>query len=58
MALPALRVCEVVSAIAVGIGPNNIAHYRRYASPAVRTFARGVKSLCDPNGILGRVDFD
>jgi FAD/FMN-containing dehydrogenase len=40
-----------------GIGPNNIAYYRRYASPAARALARRVKSLCDPKGILGRVDF-
>jgi FAD/FMN-containing dehydrogenase len=40
-----------------GVGPHNIHHYRRYASPLERTMAGHVKRFCDPKGLLGRVDF-
>ena len=40
-----------------GVGPHNIAFYRRYASPAERLLAGGLKRLCDPKQLLGRVDF-
>ena len=40
-----------------GVGPHNIAYYRRYADPAERLLARGLKRVCDPKGLLSRVDF-
>ena len=40
-----------------GVGPHNIAYYRRYADPAERLLAQGLKGACDPKGLLGRVDF-
>jgi FAD/FMN-containing dehydrogenase len=40
-----------------GVGPHNIAYYKRYASPAERKLAAGLKRLCDPKGLLGTVDF-
>jgi len=40
-----------------GVGPHNIAYYRRYTSPAERLLAGGLKRLCDPKGLLGAVDF-
>jgi FAD/FMN-containing dehydrogenase len=40
-----------------GVGPHNIAYYKRYASPAERKLAAGLKRLCDPRGLLGTVDF-
>jgi FAD/FMN-containing dehydrogenase len=40
-----------------GVGPHNIAYYKRYASPAERMLAGRLKRLCDPKGILGAVDF-
>lgn len=40
-----------------GVGPHNIAYYKRYASPGERQLAAGLKRLCDPKGLLGTVDF-
>ena len=40
-----------------GIGPHNVSYYKRYATPAERRLASGLKQLCDPKGILGAVDF-
>ena len=40
-----------------GVGPHNIHYYRRYTSPADRMLAGHLKRLCDPKGLLGRVDF-
>jgi FAD/FMN-containing dehydrogenase len=40
-----------------GVGPHNIAYYRRYAGPAERLLAKGLKQVCDPKGLLSRVDF-
>ncbi len=40
-----------------GVGPHNSHYYRRYTSPVERTLAGGLKRLCDPKGLLGRVDF-
>jgi FAD/FMN-containing dehydrogenase len=40
-----------------GVGPHNIAYYKRYASPTERKLAAGLKRLCDPKGLLGTVDF-
>jgi FAD/FMN-containing dehydrogenase len=40
-----------------GVGPHNIAYYKRYAAPAERMLAGRLKRLCDPKGILGTVDF-
>lgn len=40
-----------------GVGPHNIHYYRRYASPAERSIAGRLQRLCDPKGLLGRVDF-
>lgn len=39
------------------VGPHNIAYYRRYADPAERLLAKGLKRVCDPKGLLSRVDF-
>lgn len=40
-----------------GVGPHNIHYYRRYTSPVERAMAANLKRLCDPKGLLGRVDF-
>jgi FAD/FMN-containing dehydrogenase len=40
-----------------GVGPHNIGYYRRYTSPVERTIAGALKRVCDPKGLLGRVDF-
>lgn len=40
-----------------GVGPHNMAHYKLYVSPAERLLAGRLKRLCDPKGLLGRVDF-
>lgn len=40
-----------------GVGLYNVAYYERYTSPAERDFARKLKRLCDPRGILGNIDF-
>jgi FAD/FMN-containing dehydrogenase len=40
-----------------GVGPHNIHYYRRYTSPVERAMAGDLKRLCDPKGLLGRVDF-
>jgi FAD/FMN-containing dehydrogenase len=40
-----------------GVGPHNISFYRRYTNPADRVIAGDLKRLCDPKGLLGRVDF-
>ena len=40
-----------------GVGPHNIAYYRRYAGSAERSLAKGLKRVCDPKGLLSRVDF-
>lgn len=40
-----------------GVGPHNIHYYRRYATPEERAMAGHLKRLCDPKGLLGRVDF-
>ena len=40
-----------------GVGPYNLAYYRRYASPAERRMAQQLKRMCDPKGLLGSVDF-
>ena len=40
-----------------GVGPHNIAYYRRYASGAERALAAALKRFCDPKGLLGTVDF-
>jgi len=40
-----------------GVGPYNVAYYKRYTDPAERAFAGRLKHLCDPKGILGNIDF-
>lgn len=40
-----------------GVGPHNVHFYRRYTSPVERAMAFSLKRLCDPKGLLGRVDF-
>lgn len=40
-----------------GVGPHNIAYYRRYASPTARRLARGLRDLVDPRQLCGSVDF-
>lgn len=40
-----------------GVGPHNIAFYRRYAAPIERSLAATLKRHCDPKGLLGAVDF-
>lgn len=40
-----------------GVGPHNIAFYRRYAAPLERSLAATLKRHCDPKGLLGAVDF-
>ena len=40
-----------------GVGPYNLAYYRRYASAAERRMATQLKRSCDPKGLLGSVDF-
>lgn len=40
-----------------GVGPHNIAYYRRYAGAEERLLAKGLKRVCDPKGLLSRVDF-
>lgn len=40
-----------------GVGPHNIAYYKRYASDAERLLAARFKTLFDPKGILGAVDY-
>ena len=40
-----------------GVGPHNVACYKRYVSAAERLLAERLKRLCDPKGLLGRVDF-
>lgn len=39
-----------------GVGPHNIAYYRRYASAVERRLAGQLKRICDPKGLLGSVD--
>jgi FAD/FMN-containing dehydrogenase len=40
-----------------GVGPYNVAYYKRYTSTEERAFAGKLKRLCDPKGILGNVEF-
>jgi FAD/FMN-containing dehydrogenase len=40
-----------------GVGPHNIAFYRRYSSAIERALAANLKRFCDPKGLLGTVDF-
>lgn len=40
-----------------GVGPYNVAYYKRYTSDEERAFAGKLKGLCDPKGILGNIDF-
>ncbi|MDR0225380.1 MAG: FAD-binding oxidoreductase [Burkholderiaceae bacterium] len=40
-----------------GVGPHNLAYYRRYASPAARRLAQGLRRLVDPAQLCGSVDF-
>ena len=40
-----------------GVGPHNIAYYKRYTSAADRTVAARLKGVFDPKGLLGTVDF-
>ena len=40
-----------------GVGPHNLAYYRRYSTTAERKMAGQLKNFCDPKGLLGRVDF-
>lgn len=40
-----------------GVGPHNIAYYKRYTSAADRTIAARLKGIFDPKGLLGTVDF-
>jgi FAD/FMN-containing dehydrogenase len=40
-----------------GVGPYNVAYYKRYTSPEERAFAGKLKQLCDPKEILGNIDF-
>jgi FAD/FMN-containing dehydrogenase len=40
-----------------GVGPHNLAYYRRYSSAVERALAAVVKRFCDPRGLLGSVDF-
>ena len=40
-----------------GVGPYNVAYYKRYTGPEERAFAGKLKQLCDPKGILGNIDF-
>jgi FAD/FMN-containing dehydrogenase len=40
-----------------GVGPHNIAYYKRFANASERKLAAGLKGLCDPKRLLGAVDF-
>lgn len=40
-----------------GVGPHNISCYRRHTNSVDRKIAGHLKRLCDPKGLLGRVDF-
>lgn len=40
-----------------GVGPYNAAYYKRYTSVEERDFARKLKHLCDPKGLLGNIQF-
>ncbi len=40
-----------------GVGPHNSEYYKRYSSSPERALAGRLKSICDPKGLLGRVDF-
>jgi FAD/FMN-containing dehydrogenase len=41
-----------------GVGPYNVAYYKRYTSTEERIFAGRLKRLCDPKGILGNIQLD
>jgi FAD/FMN-containing dehydrogenase len=41
-----------------GVGPYNVAYYKRYTSAAERQFAGQLKRFCDPKGILGNIQLD
>ena len=40
-----------------GVGPHNIASYKRYTSTVDRAVAARLKGIFDPKGLLGTVDF-
>ena len=40
-----------------GIGPHNLAYYRKYASPATLSIAHQVQRLLDPQALCGAVSF-
>lgn len=40
-----------------GLGPYNLAYYRRYAPAPVRAAAARLKQTFDPKGLLGHIDF-
>jgi len=40
-----------------GVGPHNIAYYKRYTSAVDRMLAARLKGMFDPKGLLGTVDF-
>lgn len=40
-----------------GVGPHNLAYYRRYTAPASRRLAQGLRRLTDPQQLCGTVDF-
>lgn len=40
-----------------GVGPHNIAYYRKYTSPAALAIARDVQRRLDPQALCGVVDF-
>jgi FAD/FMN-containing dehydrogenase len=40
-----------------GVGPHNIAYYRRYTSAADRAVAARLKGVFDPKGLMGTVNF-
>ena len=39
-----------------GIGPHNLAYYRRYTNPAAKFLAGGIRKLVDPMRLCGTVD--
>jgi FAD/FMN-containing dehydrogenase len=40
-----------------GVGPHNLRFYQRYTSPGERALAGRLKSIFDPKGLVGNVDF-
>jgi len=40
-----------------GVGPHNIAYYKRYTNAVDRALAARLKGMFDPKGLLGTVNF-